>query len=67
MATKGAKPKRVPKSDAKQFERFRETARKLGANESMEDFEVKFKKIVPAKHVSGNHTRSRASTESSKK
>jgi hypothetical protein len=47
MAIKGIKPKRVPKSDAKQFERFRETARKLGANESMEDFEVKFKKLVP--------------------
>jgi hypothetical protein len=49
MATKGTKPKRVPKSDSKQFERFVQTARKLGANESMEDFEVKFKKIVPAK------------------
>ncbi len=49
MATKRAKPKRVPKSDTKQFERFRETARKLGANESMEDFEVKFRKIVPPK------------------
>lgn len=49
MATKGAKPKRVPKSDAKQFERFQQTARKLGANESMEDFDVKFKKIVPPK------------------
>jgi len=47
MATKGTKPKRVPKSDAKQFERFVATARKLGANESMEDFEVKFRKIVP--------------------
>jgi hypothetical protein len=49
MATKDAKPKRVPKSDAKQFERFREAARKLGANESMEDFEVKFRKMVPPK------------------
>ena len=49
MATKGTKPKRVPRSDAKQFERFRETARKLGANESIEDFEVKFRKIVPPK------------------
>lgn len=52
MATKGVKPKRAPKSDAKQFERFKETARKLGANESMEDFEVKFKKIVPPKNKS---------------
>jgi hypothetical protein len=49
MAIKGAKPKRVVKSDKAQFERFIATARKLGANESMEDFEVKFKKIVPAK------------------
>ena len=49
MATKGAKPKKIPKSNAKQFERFVATARKLGANESMEDFEVKFKKIVPPK------------------
>jgi len=53
MATKGTKPKRVPKSDAKQFERFVATARKLGANESMEDFEVKFKKIVPPKQRRG--------------
>jgi hypothetical protein len=49
MATKGAKPKRIPKSNAKQFERFVATARKLGANESVEDFEVKFKKIVTPK------------------
>ena len=49
MATKGVKPKRVPKSDKAQFERFQQTARKLGANESMEDFEVKFRKIVPPK------------------
>jgi hypothetical protein len=52
MATKGAKPKRAPKSDAKQFERFVATARKLGANESVEDFEVKFKKIIPPKNRS---------------
>ncbi len=49
MATKGANPKRAPKSNAKQFERFVSTARKLGTNESMEDFEVNFKKIVPPK------------------
>ncbi len=49
MAIKGAKPKRAPKSNKAQFERFIATARKLGANESMEDFEVKFKKIVPPK------------------
>jgi len=49
MATKGVKPKRIPQIDKVQFERFVATARKLGANESMEDFEVKFKKIVPPK------------------
>jgi hypothetical protein len=49
MATKGAKPKRPPKTDKAQFERFVATARKLAVNESMEDFEVKFKKIVPPK------------------
>jgi len=49
MATKGAKPKKAPKTDKAQFERFVATARKLGANESMEDFEVKFRKIVPPK------------------
>jgi hypothetical protein len=49
MATKGVKLKRVPNSDTKQFERFVATARKIGANESMEDFEVKFRKIVPPK------------------
>jgi hypothetical protein len=48
MTIKGAKAKRA-KSDKAQFERFVATARKLGANESMEDFEVKFKKIVPPK------------------
>jgi hypothetical protein len=57
MDTKDKKLKRVPKSDAKQFERFVATARKLGANESMEDFEVKFKKIVPPKRrQSKSHT-----------
>jgi len=36
-------------SRGKQFERFVQTARKLGVNESMEDFTVKFRKIVPPK------------------
>jgi hypothetical protein len=49
LSNQNDKPKRVPKSDKVQFERFVATARKLGANESMEDFEVKFKKIVPQK------------------
>jgi hypothetical protein len=49
MAKAGVKPKRKPKTDKAQFERFIATARKLGANESMEDFDVKFRKIVPSK------------------
>jgi hypothetical protein len=52
MATKGAKKKRAKNSNAKQFERFKQTARKLGANESMEDFDVKFRKIIPPKRRS---------------
>jgi uncharacterized protein YwgA len=41
------KPKNKPKlTDKAQSERFKETARKLGVNESIEDFEVKFRKIV---------------------
>jgi hypothetical protein len=52
MVIKGAKPKKQPpRTDKAQFERFIATARKLGANESVEDFEVKFKKIVPPKRT----------------
>lgn len=43
-----AKQKKRPrKTDKEQFERFKEAARKLGVNESLEDFQVKFRKIVP--------------------
>jgi hypothetical protein len=50
MAKAAAKQKKPNKrTDKQQFERFVETARKLGVNESMEDFKVKFRKIVPAK------------------
>jgi hypothetical protein len=46
----GRKQKPPPKkTDKKQSERFKETARELGANESAEDFEVQFRKIVPPK------------------
>jgi hypothetical protein len=56
MATKGAK--RKPKlTDKAQSERFKQTARKLQANESAEDFEVKFKKIVPAKRPDTKNAR----------
>jgi len=47
---KAAQKKRKPKrTDKEQYERFVVAARKLGVNESMEDFQVKFRKIVPPK------------------
>ena len=53
MTFSRAKQKQKAKSQkpnkAAQFEQFKKTARQLGCNESMEDFEVKFKKIVPPK------------------
>jgi hypothetical protein len=49
MAKAVAKKKKPKSSDKEQFERFVEAARKLGVNESMEDFTVKFRKIVPPK------------------
>ncbi len=50
MAKAVAKKKRSKKTDKEQFERFVSAARKLGVNDSMEDFTVKFRKIVPPKH-----------------
>jgi hypothetical protein len=51
MAKAAARPK--PKSDKSndkmQTERFKETARKLGGNESRKEFERAFAKIVPPK------------------
>ena len=50
MAKADAKQnKRPKKTDKQQFERFVATARKLGVNDSMEDFTVKFRRIVPPK------------------
>jgi hypothetical protein len=46
-AVKQKKPNK--KTDKQQFERFVAAARKLDVNESMEDFQVKFRKIVPPK------------------
>jgi hypothetical protein len=43
-------PKKMTK--AEQSERFKETARKLGADESGETFERTFEKIVPPVHKS---------------
>ena len=53
MAKADAKQKKRPKkTDKHQFERFVATARKLGVNDSMEDFTVKFRKIIPPKRRS---------------
>ena len=49
-----AKKKRPKRTDREQFERFVEAARKHGVNESMEDFQVKFRKIVPPKRKPEN-------------
>jgi len=50
---KAEKPKPKPKPTKRaQYERFKETARELGVDESMEDFEAKFRKIVPPKRPS---------------
>lgn len=49
-APKKAKPGSTPKAkDEKQFERFIETARELGVDESGADFEKSFKNIVHSK------------------
>jgi hypothetical protein len=53
MGKAGEKQKRTPKTkDKRQYERFVETARKLGCDESEEAFEREFKKIVPSKTAS---------------
>jgi hypothetical protein len=50
MGKAGEKQKRTPKiKDKRQYERFVETARKLGCDESEEAFERAFGQIVPPK------------------
>ena len=49
MAKAAAKKKKLRRTDKEQFERFVAAARKHGVNENMEDFQVKFRKIVPPK------------------
>jgi hypothetical protein len=52
MGKAGEKQKRTPKiKDKRQYERFVETARKLGCDENEEAFEQTFKKIVPPKSL----------------
>jgi hypothetical protein len=56
MARAGIKPKQQKKqkaTDKQQSERFLETARKLGAGQSMEDFGRVFAKIAPSKRSDG--------------
>jgi hypothetical protein len=53
MGKAGEKQKRTPKTtDKKEYERFVETARKLGCDESEEAFERAFEKIIPPKEKS---------------
>lgn len=47
MGKTATKKGKTRKTDKRQFERFVEAARKLGVNESVEDFQAKFRKIVP--------------------
>jgi hypothetical protein len=50
MGKAGEKQKRTPKiTDKRQYERFVETARKLGVDESEEAFDRAFRKILPPK------------------
>jgi hypothetical protein len=53
MARAGIKPKprKAKATDKRQSERFSATARKLGANQRMEEFEQAFRKIVPLHHL----------------
>ena len=55
MGKAGEKQKRTPKiEDKRQYERFVETARKLGCDESEKSFEREFSKIVQPAHP-GKH------------
>jgi hypothetical protein len=50
MGKAGEKQKQTPKiRDKRQYERFVETARKLGCDESEDEFKRRFEKIVPPK------------------
>jgi hypothetical protein len=49
MGKAGVKQQKPKATDKQQSERFRETAREHGADQSMEEFERAFKKIAPIK------------------
>jgi hypothetical protein len=62
MGKAGERQKRTPKTkDKRQYERFVETARKLGCDESEEAFEREFTKIVPPSGASLTSKRSKES------
>jgi hypothetical protein len=49
-ATEAKKKKAKPKlSDKEQSERFKQTARELGVDETGQEFELALEKIIPAK------------------
>lgn len=50
MEKAAAKKRKTKRTNKEQFARFVEAARKHGVNESMEDFQVKFRKIIPPKN-----------------
>ena len=52
MTASKSKTPKLSKKD--QYEQFKKIARKLGCNEGTEDFEVKFRKIVPPKRAEKN-------------
>jgi hypothetical protein len=59
MAKAGAPKKQKPKpklSDKEQFERFKETARKLGVDESGDRFERAFKKLAKPASTPSNES-----------
>lgn len=55
MTRKAAKPKKS--TDPEQYERFVETARKLGADESPEAFDRAFKRVVAPKSIKRKSSR----------
>jgi len=57
MGKAGEKQKAKPKkTDKRQFERFKETARAIGVDESGKTFEDAFRKIVPPKTAKSDRT-----------
>jgi hypothetical protein len=49
--TKPPKPKKAQLSDAEQYERFLDAAKKVGASNDPEDFDKAFKKVVGSRAI----------------